>query len=46
MQKNLIADGKYTDTMDEVLLKIIEIQSCKQEGVIMKKVIYNEKNAN
>jgi len=27
MQKNLIADGKYTDTMDEVLLKIIEIQS-------------------
>ena len=36
MRNKLIADGKYTDALDEVLLKVIH---CKQKKI---KVIYKE----
>lgn len=36
MRKKLIADGKYTDALDEVLLKVIH---SKQKNI---KVIYKE----
>ena len=32
MRNNLIANGKYTDTVDEVLLKIIEFKVIYKEA--------------
>lgn len=45
MRNRLIANGKYTDALDELLLKIVkakEIQSDLQGDLIMKKHIFNE----
>lgn len=47
MRNRLIASGKYTDAVDEVLLKVIDakqkkVQSDLQGGLIMEKKIYNE----
>ncbi len=36
MRKRLIADGKYTDAVDDVLLKIIDVKTKKF------KMIYNQ----
>ena len=46
-RNKIIADGKYTDAVDEVLIKVLnakqkEIQSGLQGGLIMEKRIYNE----
>lgn len=48
MRNNLIAGGKYTDAVDEVLLKIIGAKQKKfkvidKEEQFMKKHIYDEK---
>lgn len=47
LRNKLIADGKYTDAVNEVLLKIIEakeIQSNLQRGSSIGKVFYDKKN--
>ena len=49
LRNKLIADGKYTDAVDEVLLKIISAKQKKfkvifKGGVIMEKYIFDERN--
>ena len=48
-RNRLISEGRYTDAVDEVLIKVAnvkskEIQDCRTEGLIMDKYIYDENN--